>query len=603
MLTRNKKFLFVGIIIVICFIFAWAQDPEYKELNIFTGNLDATRSDVGINGQWLRLDTTNDPLTGNLEIQKADPEIKLTDTGDSNNTRIIRSDTDGKMNLYNTVLKIGAAGNCLDFDGSPEYVNMGTAFNPTTNNFSVSAWFKVNNAGRQLIVSNRQVASPFNGFNLFIDNDDKFFVGLSDGTATGYDVGTIDVDDNAWHHVLLVIDRDNDLMHIYTDGGVDVENVNISAQSGSLISTHNMDLAQDRDGAEDFTGKIDEFAFWSRSLTDNDSSDLYLAGAGLYINKDNNFPTSGTSQGLNLEILLHLDESSGATATDSSGNGRNATLINMEDADWVLGKVSSTSSDVEINVIEAKDGGDANEAGVITIGNDVLNQPRIVLEGKTLRFNIVGVEKAQMDNNGTLTIDNKIPAAQQLILKAAPSASENIFECQDSSSNIGFLIEEDFGVVFAGTGSGLPFAEISVRDNATQTTITTAGQANKVQITMFDTNGLSNNMTPDYTNDHIAVVKPGIYLATVSIHVDSIAGVGHEVGMSLYKNNGATEFTNVHSHRDMSGGGGEAGSMSMSGIISVAVNDTIELWGWNETNTQNFIVADVTLSLTQIGGN
>ena len=151
MITKNK--ILLSIIVSLCFISGLnAQDPEYKNMNPFTGNLDATRSDTGIDGQWLRLDTANDPLSGDLIIQKADPEMRLTDTGDSNNTRWIRTDTDGKMNLYNTVLKIGAAGNCLDFDGSPEYVNMGTAFNPTTNNFSVSAWFKVNNSGRQLIV-------------------------------------------------------------------------------------------------------------------------------------------------------------------------------------------------------------------------------------------------------------------------------------------------------------------------------------------------------------------------------------------------------------------------------------------------------------------
>jgi hypothetical protein len=37
----------------------------------------------------------------------------------------------------------------------------------------------------------------------------------------------------------------------------------------------------------------------------------------------------------------HLNELSGVSASDSSGNGRNGTLINMEDADWQAGKLNN----------------------------------------------------------------------------------------------------------------------------------------------------------------------------------------------------------------------------------------------------------------------
>jgi hypothetical protein len=37
----------------------------------------------------------------------------------------------------------------------------------------------------------------------------------------------------------------------------------------------------------------------------------------------------------------HLNESAGATASDSSGNGRNGTLVNMEDVDWQPGKLNN----------------------------------------------------------------------------------------------------------------------------------------------------------------------------------------------------------------------------------------------------------------------
>jgi len=44
------------------------------------------------------------------------------------------------------------------------------------------------------------------------------------------------------------------------------------------------------------------------------------------------------------------------------------------------------------------------------------------------------------------------------------------------------------------------------------------------------------------------------------------------------------------------------GSITVSGIIDLAVNDTVEFWVWNETNTQNFIIDDIAMNLLQIGG-
>jgi hypothetical protein len=75
------------------------------------------------------------------------------------------------------------------------------------------------------------------------------------------------------------------------------------------------------------------------------------------------------------------------------------------------------------------------------------------------------------------------------------------------------------------------------------------------------------------------------------------------VGFSVYKNNGATEFENVHAHHDFTGGGGDTNSITMSGNITLAVNDTVELWVWNETSTSNVVIDDVTMHLeTSQGG-
>ena len=62
------------------------------------------------------------------------------------------------------------------------------------------------------------------------------------------------------------------------------------------------------------------------------------------------------------------------------------------------------------------------------------------------------------------------------------------------------------------------------------------------------------------------------------------------------------EQGNIHSHRTMSGGAGDEGSASLSGIIDVNANDELEFWLHNETNTADPTVQDITLSIFQIGG-
>lgn len=157
-------------------------------------------------------------------------------------------------------------------------------------------------------------------------------------------------------------------------------------------------------------------------------------------------------------------------------------------------------------------------------------------------------------------------------------------------------------LTFMGT-AGLSYGEISAYDEGDEIAIATAGIANKVQVTTFDTNGPTKNTTPDHTNDHITVISAGHYFCIVSLHIESAGGGGaDEFGFGVYKNNGTTLFENCHGHRKLAGGGGDTGALSLSGLLDLAVGDTIELWCWNEDSTDNIIIDDVTMTLIQFGG-
>ncbi len=146
--------------------------------------------------------------------------------------------------------------------------------------------------------------------------------------------------------------------------------------------------------------------------------------------------------------------------------------------------------------------------------------------------------------------------------------------------------------------SGLLFAEIYARDNTTLTSTSTT----KTQITIFDTDGESNGMTPSHANDHITVVKAGKYKIDSSISIKNSSGAAHVISVEMYKNNGTGVFNNIHAGRTL-GVAADVGNMTMSGIVDVAANDTLEFWITSDSGTARTVtVEDINFCAIQIGG-
>jgi hypothetical protein len=152
---------------------------------------------------------------------------------------------------------------------------------------------------------------------------------------------------------------------------------------------------------------------------------------------------------------------------------------------------------------------------------------------------------------------------------------------------------------WTGENSGLDFANISVKDNTTDTTLNSAA---KVQFLFFDTNGPSNSATPDHTNDHITITRAGKYYVSCAVTAANAAGASHVLDSSVWKNNGTTELINLHSHRTL-GAGTDIGSIHLSGIADLAASDTIELWLDTSRGSDTDVeVSDASLSVFMLGG-
>ncbi len=151
------------------------------------------------------------------------------------------------------------------------------------------------------------------------------------------------------------------------------------------------------------------------------------------------------------------------------------------------------------------------------------------------------------------------------------------------------------GVVHIVTAS---YAEISAVDNTTETAIGSAGVA--VQVTIFDTNGPALQLVPDHTNDHITIDITGDYQITSVSTINSVSGSSSRLELTVQKNNGATDVGSCHSNHNITGGGGHSDAVPMSCLATLTAGDTIEVWLENETNTQNYVVEDIDLSIVRL---
>ncbi len=207
--------------------------------------------------------------------------------------------------------------------------------------------------------------------------------------------------------------------------------------------------------------------------------------------------------------------------------------------------------------------------------------------GDSVRFSLNNSTKMTIDSTGvgigTTSPDTKLQIVGD-------------FKTGDDNTNY-VTIDGTGNMVFVG-GAGLPFAEIYARDN----TATTSTSTTKAQILIFDTDGEFNNMTPDHTNDHIIVTKAGKYKIDASISIKNSSGSAHVISLEMYKNDGAVVFNNIHAGRTL-GTGTDVGNLTMSGIVDLAVNDTIEFWITSDSGTARTVtVEDIDFCAIQIGG-
>ncbi len=236
---------------------------------------------------------------------------------------------------------------------------------------------------------------------------------------------------------------------------------------------------------------------------------------------------------------------------------------------------------------------------------DVTDEPNVNAAGAVMHSDLAGADTGPIQRTGSEAYD---VIKSNLVATAAPTTGDDtddgyqvtsvwadvtndvIYQCIDATASNAVWVE-------IGTSKGPSYGGISAYDAEEELAITGPGIANKVQVTAFDTNNPSGELTPDHTTDDLTADGDGDYLCLLTLTTESLPGLGITVGFAVFKNNGATLFENLHAHHALGGGGGDTASIAMQGWITLEDGDTVEVWAWNETNTTNFVVDDITLSL------
>ena len=217
-----------------------------------------------------------------------------------------------------TRVPIGFINSDLSFSGVTDYVNVPHNAALDSYPLTVSTWIKTNassTSGERGIV-NKYVAFSSNGYTIHMNNGNLCAWYFRDASNYVYDnsgcqFNLSGYNDNNWHHIVFVVDG--------TGGKLYVDNVLKGSQvwtgaAGPATTTQDLHIAHYPRGGgapEYFIGHIDQTRIYNIAFTTQQVSDTYDADSvdAAY-------------------TFYKFDETSGTTASDSTGHGFPGALIN-----------------------------------------------------------------------------------------------------------------------------------------------------------------------------------------------------------------------------------------------------------------------------------
>ena len=161
------------------------------------------------------------------------------------------------------------------FDGSRTAINVppDAAFDwGVASSFSIEFWFQTDGVlpGNKVIIGRDDSATPLHWWVGYQGGGQAAFYLVDTAGTSAEVIGTTDLTDGAWHHVVALRDATTDQIRLYVDGAVqDAVPVTYASGFGSTTAELNVGWLDLLDGFH-LQGILDEVALYSRALSDEE---------------------------------------------------------------------------------------------------------------------------------------------------------------------------------------------------------------------------------------------------------------------------------------------------------------------------------------------
>jgi hypothetical protein len=208
----------------------------------------------------------------------------------------------------------GKIGNAVKLSGQSEYANLPTGIvSGLTGDFTISAWV---NPGATTTWSRIFDFGTGTTANMFLTinaggGGPRFAITTGGGGAeqqVNSSTGQLPL--NTWSHVAVTLSGNTATM--YVNGTPVGTNPNVTLRPSNLGNTNQNWIGRSQYGDPYLNSTVDDFHIYNSALSSSDVQAL-----------------AGGQQGAGNVAAYRFDEAGGATATDSSGNGRDATIVSL----------------------------------------------------------------------------------------------------------------------------------------------------------------------------------------------------------------------------------------------------------------------------------
>ncbi len=226
------------------------------------------------------------------------------------------------------------SGKCLKFDGTNDYAQVANNTSLQLTRFTVSFWMKAIDtpSGTTQAVLVRGASTGQVNYGFYWDHSNSTFrkaVTFYNGSSyvTAQIASTMNT--NQWYHVTGTYDGAS--LKVYLNGNLDTTTSSVSTPStgGGFKTFIGANNSNDSPSGY-FKGYVDEPRIYNYARSAIQVKEDFNRGAATLGTKNQTFLSNG------LITYLKFDENTGSTSTDSTGNGRTATLTGT--AGWRSGK-------------------------------------------------------------------------------------------------------------------------------------------------------------------------------------------------------------------------------------------------------------------------